>query len=64
MLNRGKAKRKKNDTKNNDNIKPRFSPYDCLEVDEFWTYVGKKKNAGLSQDLLFFEEAIQSLESI
>jgi hypothetical protein len=25
-------------------IKPVFSHYDCLEIDEFWTYVGKKKN--------------------
>jgi hypothetical protein len=25
-------------------IKPRASHYDCLEVDGFWTYVGKKKN--------------------
>jgi IS1 family transposase len=24
-------------------IIPRFSHYDCLEIDEFWTYVGKKK---------------------
>jgi IS1 family transposase len=28
----------------NYNIKPRFFQYDCLEIDEFWTYVGKKKN--------------------
>jgi IS1 family transposase len=25
-------------------IKPKLSHYDCLEIDEFWTYVGKKKN--------------------
>ncbi len=25
-------------------IKPKHSYYDCLEVDEFWTYVGNKKN--------------------
>jgi IS1 family transposase len=25
-------------------IKPKKDHYDCLEVDEFWTYVGKKKN--------------------
>jgi IS1 family transposase len=25
-------------------IIPRFSHYDCLETDELWTYVGKKKN--------------------
>jgi IS1 family transposase len=25
-------------------IKPLVSLYDCLEIDEFWTYVGKKKN--------------------
>jgi hypothetical protein len=25
-------------------IKPKFSHYDCLETDGFWTYVGKKKN--------------------
>jgi hypothetical protein len=25
-------------------IKPTFSHYDCLEIKEFWTYVGKKKN--------------------
>jgi IS1 family transposase len=25
-------------------IKPQRSHYDCLEIDEFWTYVGKKKN--------------------
>jgi IS1 family transposase len=25
-------------------IKPKQSHYDCLEADEFWTYVGKKKN--------------------
>jgi hypothetical protein len=25
-------------------IKPKQSRYDCLEIDEFWTYVGKKKN--------------------
>jgi transposase-like protein len=25
-------------------IKPKQSRYDCLETDEFWTYVGKKKN--------------------
>jgi IS1 family transposase len=25
-------------------IKPAFSHYDCLEIDEFWTYVGKKQN--------------------
>jgi hypothetical protein len=25
-------------------IKPKQSHYDCLETDEFWTYVGKKKN--------------------
>jgi hypothetical protein len=25
-------------------IIPRFSRYDCLEIDEFWTHVGKKKN--------------------
>jgi hypothetical protein len=25
-------------------IKPKQSHYDCLEIDEFWTYVGKKKN--------------------
>jgi IS1 family transposase/transposase-like protein len=25
-------------------IKPKLNHYDCLEVDEFWTYVGEKKN--------------------
>jgi IS1 family transposase len=25
-------------------IKPKLSHYDCLEIDEFWTYVGKKKD--------------------
>jgi hypothetical protein len=25
-------------------IQPKCSHYDCLEIDEFWTYVGKKKN--------------------
>jgi hypothetical protein len=25
-------------------IKPKQSHYDSLEVDEFWTYVGNKKN--------------------
>jgi len=25
-------------------IKPKLGHYDCLEVDEFWTYVGFKKN--------------------
>jgi hypothetical protein len=25
-------------------IKPKQTHYDCLETDEFWTYVGKKKN--------------------
>jgi hypothetical protein len=25
-------------------IKPKQSHYDCLGIDEFWTYVGKKKN--------------------
>ncbi|MDR1302153.1 MAG: IS1 family transposase [Treponema sp.] len=25
-------------------ITPKFSHYDYLEIDEFWTYVGKKKN--------------------
>jgi IS1 family transposase len=25
-------------------IKPRQTYYDCLEIDEFWTYEGKKKN--------------------
>jgi len=25
-------------------IKPRQNHYDCLEIDEFWTYVGSKKN--------------------
>jgi transposase-like protein len=25
-------------------IKPKQSCYDCLEIDEFWTHVGKKKN--------------------
>jgi transposase-like protein len=30
-------------------IKPRFSPYDCLEIDEFWTYVEKRRTTyGLS----------------
>ncbi|MDR2793824.1 MAG: hypothetical protein LBB61_09205 [Treponema sp.] len=24
-------------------IKPKQTHYDCLEIDEFWTYVGKKK---------------------
>jgi IS1 family transposase/transposase-like protein len=28
----------------NYSINPKLSHYDCLEVDEFWTYVGKKKN--------------------
>ena len=28
----------------NHTIKPRQSHYDSLEVDEFWTYVGNKKN--------------------
>jgi IS1 family transposase len=25
-------------------IKPKQTHYDCLETDEFWTYVGNKKN--------------------
>jgi hypothetical protein len=25
-------------------IKPKLSQYDCVEIDEFWTYVGKKKD--------------------
>jgi hypothetical protein len=25
-------------------IRPKKMHYDCLEIDEFWTYVGKKKN--------------------
>jgi hypothetical protein len=25
-------------------IKPKKDHYDCLETDEFWTYMGKKKN--------------------
>jgi hypothetical protein len=25
-------------------IKPKQNHYGCLEIDEFWTYVGKKKN--------------------
>ena len=25
-------------------IQPKRTHYDCLEIDEFWTYVGKKKN--------------------
>ncbi|GHU12328.1 hypothetical protein FACS1894161_0310 [Spirochaetia bacterium] len=25
-------------------IQPRQTHYDCLEIDEFWTYVGKKQN--------------------
>ena len=25
-------------------IRPKLDHYDCLEVDEFWTYVGSKKN--------------------
>ncbi|MDR1443758.1 MAG: IS1 family transposase, partial [Treponema sp.] len=25
-------------------IKPKKTHYDCLEIDEFWTYVGEKKN--------------------
>jgi IS1 family transposase/transposase-like protein len=25
-------------------LKPKRSHYECLEIDEFWTYVGKKKN--------------------
>jgi transposase-like protein len=25
-------------------IKPKKAHYDCLEIDEFWTYVGEKKN--------------------
>jgi hypothetical protein len=25
-------------------IKPKQTRYDCLEADEFWTYVRKKKN--------------------
>ena len=28
----------------NHTLKPKQSHYDCLEVDEFWTYVGNKKN--------------------
>jgi transposase-like protein len=24
-------------------IKPKKTPYDCLETDEFWAYVGKKR---------------------
>jgi hypothetical protein len=27
-------------------IHPKNPHYDCLEIDEFWTYVGKKKNNG------------------
>ena len=30
--------------KSNHKIKPKQSHYDKLEVDEFWTYVGNKKN--------------------
>jgi transposase-like protein len=25
-------------------IRPKQAYYDCLEIDEFWTYVGKKSN--------------------
>jgi transposase-like protein len=25
-------------------VRPKQTHYDCLETDEFWTYVGKKKN--------------------
>jgi hypothetical protein len=25
-------------------IKPKRTHYDCLEIDEFWTHVGKKEN--------------------
>jgi hypothetical protein len=25
-------------------IRPKQTHYDCLEIDEFWTYVGKKKD--------------------
>jgi len=30
--------------RSNHKIKPKQQHYDCLEVDEFWTYVGNKKN--------------------
>jgi IS1 family transposase/transposase-like protein len=30
--------------RSNHKIKPKQAHYDCLEVDEFWTYVGNKKN--------------------
>ncbi|MDR2651244.1 MAG: hypothetical protein LBC68_02870 [Prevotellaceae bacterium] len=29
-------------------LRPKQQHYDCLEVDEFWTYVGSKKNKVLS----------------
>jgi len=31
-------------TKSNHKIKPKQNHYDSLEIDEFWTYVGNKKN--------------------
>ena len=30
--------------RSNHKIKPKQQHYDCLEIDEFWTYVGSKKN--------------------
>jgi transposase-like protein len=29
-------------------IKPKKTRYDCLETDEFWTYVGKKKEQSMA----------------
>ena len=31
-------------TKSNYVIRPKQTHYDSLEIDEFWTYVGEKKN--------------------
>ena len=31
-------------TKSNYVIRPKQTHYDSMEVDEFWTYVGEKKN--------------------
>ena len=31
-------------TRSTHKIRPKHNHYDCLEIDEFWTYVGNKKN--------------------
>jgi hypothetical protein len=32
-------------------IKPKQNHYDCLEIDEFWTYVGKSENCAKAEEL-------------